>query len=479
MSGNPMRLLGGGTRSAWGSLAFGAAVVASAVQILGILIVNQVLHGNATRPIIEAWRDQPVETAAIACLALTISVITYNFVRLLVQDQASSRQRIDQAWEAGLRELRRHNLDISKIPFCLVIGSGDDRHEKQLFEGSEISFEVDSWPEGDQPIRWYGCREAIYLSCENTGILSLVCRRVAELADERALSAWPCDKIPPAPGPASENRLELEPESIPAIDELEAVDQEVCLKHLSRLIRDAREPACAINGVLIVLPLQAIAGEAHALTTTGLRRDLSVLQDVFRMRFPATVLVTGMEDESGFLELASRVGTKAAREECIGWGFKPGPVLTPLPHHLKALGTRACAVLESNINRLFNQVASLKALDGNRNLFRFLCRVRAGFAERVVASLVDGLGADATDAEVPHVVGCYFAGTGTAEEGNQLFVRRVFREFREHTSQLQWWRVVAVRERRIRRLARCLAVVNILLCSALFLEIALIWCEVL
>jgi hypothetical protein len=223
------------------------------------------------------------------------------------------------------------------------------------------------------------------------------------------------------------------------LEQQEAFEQDRRLGYLCRLIRRKRQPLCAVNGVLTLLPfslLQRSRPDAYEVQG-ALQKDIQTVSQGLRLRCPVTALVVGMEEEPGFQELVRRVG----RERCAGQRFGRGYSLTnpPLSDRLKALCAHACGSFEDWVYALFCEKGSLSR-PGNTKLYSLLVKIRGTVQNRLADVLGEGFAATAGQdqaAEGLFFGGCYFAAVGETED-RQAFVKGVFEKLPEQQEEIQW-----------------------------------------
>jgi hypothetical protein len=210
------------------------------------------------------------------------------------------------------------------------------------------------------------------------------------------------------------------------------------LRYVCDLLKKTRQAVCPINGLLALIPFQAI-NRSGADVQAAVQKDLGVLRTVLRVRCASTVLVTGMESEEGFQELVNRVDPANTQNNrfgkgCDAWG-------DPNAKRLRAVGDHAAGAFEVWTQSLFQQENALKRRYNSR-LFALLCKIRGGFSESLRNLLGYGFGYD-TEQE-PELAdrqflfsGCYFAATGSAPD-QQAFVSSVFKKVIEQDEDVEW-----------------------------------------
>ena len=256
--------------------------------------------------------------------------------------------------------------------------------------------------------------------------------------------------VPRGARPAAASLEEDQPSLIaPA----EREEQLARLEYVCQWLREARQSLCGVNGVLALLPLETIeAGpRENAELQQALRADLTALQDQLRLRFPATALLVGLEDDRGFEELVRRVGPQRAVSQRFGHRFDVRATATA--DQLAALCTRISGVFEDWVYAIYRERGSTTR-PGNSHLFGLLCKVRTQLQERLLQILCGGFGHDPqgeSSREPLAFSGCYFAATGRTED-RRAFVGGVFDKLIDEQDHVEWTRQAQVESRRYRRL---------------------------
>lgn len=211
------------------------------------------------------------------------------------------------------------------------------------------------------------------------------------------------------------------------------------LQYLGQLVCRARQPLCAINGVLSLIQFESIHSSQTELEELqrAIRGDLETIRYAFQVRVPVSALVVGLEKERGFRELISRVGKERARSQRFGRRFDMQAV--PEKDQLVALATHLCGVFEDWCYTLFREEHALTR-PGNTRLYELLSKVRCGWKGRLGEILSGGFGCDTTKrGEVSSSLfsGCYFAATGDTPD-RQAFVRGVVEKMGEEQELIEW-----------------------------------------
>jgi hypothetical protein len=490
----PGKLLSSGQRVMGISLPARAAIlVAVFLVICAVISFVAFAYGeqrHAGTPFTESLTHKPWHVLSVVVLLVVIPVVVYYALKLWLAGDISPFEDIDMAWQAGIDQLERNGLDIAQVPIFLILGSSGEAQEKALFAASRLSLNLREVPQGPAALHWYANPDAIYIVATNTSGLSrlaAVARAAGEEEKSRPAgfapqpSAGPSIRgtivaggpepgygamtqsgpLPGGPGPAPPPSAEIRgtmvasirsSESVGAQDAgagasgraitlrpEEAAEQDRRLEYLCSLIRRARQPICPLNGILTLLPFGLIQHgprEGIEIQRT-LKRDLSTILRVGKVRCAVTALVVGIEEEAGFRELVRRVGRDRAAVQRFGKGFSVSN--PPLPERLEALCAHACGAFEDWVYALFREKDSLSK-PGNVKLYSLLCNIRRNVQLRLGNILVAAFGSEPeheSQGEPLLFSGCYFAATGETED-RQAFVKGVFDKLPEEQAELQW-----------------------------------------
>ena len=513
-------------------LPFRAAVLVAVALVVFVVVAWTVfLLDEQSVP----WRHSLSFSRVLVVLVLlvVIPLLVHRGLRLWLSGEISDFPDIDYAWNHGVESLARHGLRLDSIPVFLILGSANQRQERDLMAASGLRLRVEAERDERAPLRWYANADGVYLFCSEAGWLSALMSqsarpRLGNVSAEVAASEAPLpraalttapalDGAPPeppkpvreeqvtgtimldqymtkqtpqqaapAPAPAATRRprgtMMLDPSmQDPAViaalstaraaapveapttgsalwtgfspsggDEggaeasfvplapQDSTEQMQRLRHVCQLLRRARQPLCAINGVLTLLPfntLQSRSADANEVER-ACRSDLAIIQRALDQRAPVTALVVGMEQEAGFCELVRRVGRERASVQRFGRGFDVRCV--PTAHELEGFCSHVCGTFEDWIHTLFREAGALSR-PGNPRLYGLLCKVRSTLQSRLSEILV-GAFADSRrsgDDDPCLFSGIYFAAAGHTED-MQAFVKGVFDKLLQEQEQVEW-----------------------------------------
>lgn len=287
----------------------------------------------------------------------------------------------------------------------------------------------------------------------------------------------PAEPAPSAPAPAPAPVRQPSPgpsrrapalESGAALSAQETHQQTQRLQALTHLLRLARQPLCPVNGVLTLLPFEAVQAAPADVQQLerAVKSDLTTIQRELQVRSPVSAMVVDLEYERGFRELVRRVGRDRAAIQRFGRRYDVRAEATP--EDLRALSAHVCGAFEDWIYTLFREHGSLSR-PGNTRLYSLLCKVRCTLKPRLSGVLGEGYGYDprfmSDDDRIPFS-GCYFAATGSTGD-RQAFVRGVFDKLVDEQEQVEWTSEALRSERRYRHLAALGIVVDLLLIASI------------
>jgi hypothetical protein len=440
---------------------------------------------------------------AVPALVVIIPILLYKTLLLWLEGDASPYADIDRAWKAGVSALERQGIDLTRTPLFLVLGSGNERQEKAIFDATRFRLKVRETPKGPAALHWYGNAEGVYLVCSDASCTSRLSRLALETSQESARKAGAVADTPAASStrgtvvaespprrdsarnqPAEELAAveraaprtadvrgtmvlskhgsgvgSIDVANVPAgqvvkLPQQDASEQERRLEYVCRLMRRIRQPLCPINGIVTLLPFHLIhSSDAEAIELQrAVQRDLASLQKRLTVRCPVTALVIGLEEESGFQELVRRVGRDRVLNQRFGKGFLLAN--PPSSERMEAVCAHACGAFEEWVYALFREKGGLTKPD-NRKLYALLCEIRRNVQGRLEGILANAFGFDA-DRKTKHQSllfgGCYFAATGDSED-RQAFVKAVFDKLPEQQEELEWMDEALALDRRHQTLA--------------------------
>ncbi len=113
-------------------------------------------------------------------------------------------------------------------------------------------------------------------------------------------------------------------DSEPIVHSTEVLQGQRDLLQLATQIRSSRRPTAPVNGLSVFVNLDVIQTEAAARHCgRAIRQDLGLLESVFGMHMPVSLVLSGGEKQLGICELIRRLGQSSAARQKLGEGCDP------------------------------------------------------------------------------------------------------------------------------------------------------------
>ena len=473
----PMKLVAAPRRIAGLSLPNRIAVVTALIVIVIVVSVGYMTFKALDAPgdPFGNWRFWVLLTSLVVAIPFAVRW----WIIAWLEGPASRYPEIDRAWEAGLAAMREQCLDPAEIPIFVVHGLKDERQATSLIEASQTRFPVNSVPGGVAELQWYASSDAILLVCMGQSQITALANASSMPQREedsprnmrdtlrgtiQAMELQQIRKPATRPGPAAaptgvvaganlltktlmpgEEPVGGDPArtvgSSSSLRQVNAHELTAKLNHVCQRLRHLRQPACPINGILTVLPLELVIDPSvdQSQVQQAMRGDLETLRRGLQLRCPAVTLVAGMETEIGFRELVRRVGSDLAKNNRFGKGVDVWTA--PSPEQVEAVTANACVSFDTWAYKLFSDENGLTK-PGNPKLYSLICRIRTELRERLqnvlVGAYAHGSGPqDALNDDPLLFGGCYFAETGDRPD-LQAFVRGVLDLLIKFQDKLAW-----------------------------------------
>lgn len=465
------------------------AGIAMLTFVFLIAVVAVVWSVFLNDPVHVPWRHWMTTTRMliIATLVLVIPAIVYRTLKLWLDGDASPYSDIEFAWKAGYQALADNGMSIESTPVFLILGSTDLEREQSIIEATGQAFRVRGVPEGPAPLHWYANPDGIYVFCSDIGCSSVIASRLekqirSEQAREHSLAGdslratddyqdgIDTHRNPNVDSVSTTARSRADTEVRPVVlTARETTRQLERLRYLCHLLRRNRRPFCPVNGMVCLTPFSVLSFSPPGLGefAKAHRNDLAELQGNLQLRCPTSVLVVGMEQESGFRELVRRFGRDEAASGAFGKAFDIHSTATG--EQLSIFSDHVVGVFEDSVYSLFRDETALTR-PGNTHLFSLLCQVRYELRDRLTELLVRGFSMGANpSASVDSATffsGCYFGATGNRQD-RQAFVQGVFRKLLEEQESVQWKRQALQTNQRLNLLGIFGIAVSVLLIATL------------
>ncbi len=470
--------------------------------VIGYYIASAFSSGATFSP-----KKDPAFIFALVLLVFAIPAACYFAVKAWLESEPSQFPDIDEAWEKGWTAVRRAGIDPSETPLFFAMGVSTARQADQLMQATDWELLVQGEPDGRAPLRWYARQEGIVVvllnACATSKIQSAseaipVARGgganalrgtlvgapgagpqtdVANLGIRGTIVAGANQEPAAVPMAAAPTGLRgtmvtsdstatqmvanaIAPPQLAPADRKDLAEQSERLRRVCKLAAQARQPLCPINGTIAIIDWNQLLQSQPGRLSGPLRDDARIIIEGSQLHAPMAVLITGLDDELGFIELVRRVGENRARENRFGHGYNHLAPTTP--DQLVLLAQHACGAFEDWIYDLFRHPDCL-GRSHNDKLFALLCKIR-NRAQPKVAELLSSLAgvAEGNDQRGPLLCGCYFAAAGSSRL-RQAFVRSVFDKLFELEEDLEWSSEAWQRENTYLNIARGFIAINALL----------------
>jgi hypothetical protein len=382
-------------------------------------------------------------------------LLSYVFLRLLVyfisllwEEDEVEFLDIDHAWAAGMAGMANAGLDIRSVPVMLIHGL-EEPDEKRFFRAAGFNAKVIA-PEAEvrSPLRFYANQDALFITCSNVSATSSQVR--ARVIDRPTAAggngpSFGSETLKPegirqlvaAAGSQTLTPGQLQAQSQTATLNPAAVKQEtaqmsqllnvqellVCerrVKYLSQLISQARSPLCAINGLLLAIPLEWTRSDADQGLHQSVRQDVGVLHESLQLMFPVVCLFTGLHQLGAVQEFVERVRKTEPRfgpDVRAGSHFPPGqPVDEASAKWAVEKG------FEWFRSWIYQSFAHDLSNPSNAQLFRMLCNLESR-RSGLVQMLKTAFGHRVCGEQI-RLSGCYYCSM-ELRTGHQAFVRGV------------------------------------------------------
>jgi hypothetical protein len=424
----------------WGakaSLAARITWIVALFQFLVVVLAAIVVLGTGDRAVLQSWWS-PGKVLALLLLLVLVPWLVYQAARLWLEHQGGRWPDIAAAWSAAVAELGRQQITLTEAPLFLVLGSDGGPLERALLGDSPTPLVVEQSPAGGGPLHVYASRDAIFVCCSGAGQTASAAAAVkaasvegmtvggdAQPADAPAGGWQPVARQGPSPRTAKERRE--------ASDRLEYA----CIQLLQ-----ARIPLAAVNGVVVMLPLQVNRdGDADAVSLgQAVGEDLATVIRVLGVLAPVTLVAGVLQDDPAIDDLLTRLDA-GKRDAACGHAFPPG--LPPTPEHLHGLAFNATGSLMDMLAELLLDPRRIADQPANRHLLAMLGRLRLHVGTQLARLLPQAFspelhrGADGHGGGLPLLAGCYVVSLSAAS-GRRAFVRGMLEAVVQVQGELDW-----------------------------------------
>jgi hypothetical protein len=449
--------------------------------------LTQMLMTRAPSPVVREW-FLPMLFLLVYALSW---VLRWIWLQLGPEAEINEFPDITSAWVDGLARLAHKGFKPADLPLFLIVGRTKSG-EEFLFRSGQVPIEAFGPAAGDPPVRVWASRDAIYVTCPEASSLSTfaellyhgaadelmgssqeAAKKTVGLGDDDSLDATVQEinalrALAKARELTDDERARMrelavaanqKPKKTRASLRVEQVELATArLRYLGKLIARSRRPFCPLNGVLALIPFEAIESEEPVKSgALALRSDLLAIRNSMKLCCPVTVLVCDLEQARGFAEfrqgfsadqLAARIGQR--------FPLVPDQPIPEQPMMYESgadwLGAR---LFPGRVYHAMQLDVKDKRTTSARNLFH-LFRAAQERMPRLARLLRTGLPlptgtADGLDGPLLFA-GCYLAGTGR-EQFDQAFVPGVFERLTENQGYVAWTQGAVIEDANYRRYA--------------------------
>lgn len=416
------------------SLAARVTWIVALFQFVVVVLAAIVALGTGDRAVLQSWWS-PGKGLALLLLLVLVPWLVYQAARLWLEHQGGRWPDIAAAWSAAVAELGRQQITLTESPLFLVLGSDGGPLERALLGDSPTPLVVEQSPAGGGPLHVYASRDAVFVCCSGAGQTAAAVKAAAaegmtfggdEQPADATAGVWqPVARQSPSPRTAKERRE--------ASDRLEYA----CIQLLQ-----ARIPLAAVNGVVVMLPLQVNRDGAADAVSLGqaVGEDLATVIRVLGVRAPVTLVAGVLQDDPAIDDLLTRIDAGKRGTAC-GHAFPPG--LPPTPEHLHGLAFNATGSLMDMLAELLLDPRRIADQPANRHLLAMLGRLRLHLGTQLARMLPQAFspelhrGADGHGGDLPLLAGCYVASLSPAP-GRRAFVRGMLESVIQVQGELDW-----------------------------------------
>ena len=348
-------------------------------------------------------------------------------LQLAIRNLHRSRRvpEIDRVWDEFTTTIRHRKLSINSEPLFLVLGIDDQALCRTLVHGSiDDSSAADSVLAKSDFMDVHFGKNCFYVSTSQGELASHTTR----------------EDLMPAIGPGRQRTTDR-------------------LRRICEQLRSARQPCCAANGMVILIPYDLLknadpasiqrAGEAA-------HRDVTNIYMALELSLPVTVMIVGIQEDAGFGEFMKRLGSHGHRRFGKPFSLTQVPTQSALREYADGL---AAAVIDWSYMLCRRTLDEMRPVyRSNQRLQQLVSGIRTDFAPRLSAFLIAAIAGTADENESLATTiffsGCYFASVDQ-ETGETAFVRSVLRDkLTDEQSEIEWNSAALKRQRLLRISAR-------------------------
>jgi hypothetical protein len=406
-------------------------------QLVVVVLAAIVVWGTGDRAVLQSWWS-PGKGLALLLLLVLVPWLVYQAARLWLERQGSRWADIAAAWSAAVAELGRQQVTLTESPLFLVLGSDGGSLERAMLGDSSSALVVEQSPAGGGPLHVYASREAIFVCCSGAGQTAAVAAAVRSASSDGGPAGGEVPTADAVSG-AGQSVTRPSPPLRSATERREAADR---LEYACIQLQQARLPLAAINGIVVMLPLQVHrSADADAVSLgQAVGEDLATVTRVLGLRAPVTLVGGVLQDDPAIDDLLTRLDAGKRAAAC-GHPFPPG--LPPTPELMQALAFNATGSLNDTLAELLLDPRRIADQPANRHLLAMLGRLRLHVATQLARLLPQAFSpdlhsvADGRGGGMPPLAGCYVASLSPAAS-RRAFVRGMLDAVLQTQGELAW-----------------------------------------
>jgi len=453
------------------SLAARITWIVALFQLVVVVLAAIVVWGTGDRAVLQSWWS-PGKGLALLLLLVLVPGLVYQAARLWLEHQGGRWADIAAAWSAAVAELGRQQIALTESPLFLVLGSDGGPLERAMLGDSPTPLVVEQSPSGGGPLHVHASRDAIFVCCSGAGQTAVAAAAVRAASADGVTGGG---DVPPADAADVAWRPAVRPNPPPRLtkERREASDR---LEYACSQLLQARVPLAAVNGIVVMLPLQVDkAADADAVSLgQAVGEDLATITRVLGVRAPVTMVAGVLQDDPAIDDLLTRLDAGKRAAAC-GHAFPPG--LSPTAEHLHGMAFNATGSLNDMLSELLLDPRRIADQPANRHLLAMLGRLRVHVATQFARLLPEAFSADlhrgasGRGGGMPLLAGCYVASLSAAAS-RRAFVRGMLDAVCQMQGELDWTDESLQADLWAGRVSRVLFVATAVMVAAI---VAIVW----
>lgn len=426
------------------SMAARIAWIVALFQCVVVALAVAVVLWTGDRSVFQSWWS-PWKAIALLLLLFLVPVLVHQAARLWLERQDGRWGDIAAAWEAAVAELGRQQISLTDSPVFLVLGSDGGAAERSLFAEAPSALVVEQSPAGGGPLHLFACRDAIFVCVSGAGQTAAMALHSPVAGTPPVGSPGDSDAGHGVGVAGTVNLGDDDHRASTGKPQPSAKDRRLATQRLEfacDLIRQARVPLAAVNGVVVLLPLQMghPADADSPILGQAVGEDLATITRVLGVRAPVTFIAGVLQDDPAIDDLLGRIDAGKRGTAC-GQAFPVG--LQPTVEHLRALSLNATGSLGDHLTDLLLDSRRIAEQPANRHLLALLLRLRLHVSTQLYHVLKQAFlpdlhaPADGGPGALPLLAGCYLASI-PGDARRRAFVGEVLARVVQLQGELDW-----------------------------------------